>query len=249
MTDPFARPAAPPIADPFGQPNQTTYAPPVQPAQYPPQTAQPVYAPPAPAGYPSTPPTPAQPASGAYSGQQTQPYGDDPFGGPAPQTLRPRVRDLEGRLLLILPERLERGVVSKTLKNTDGSPVIQDRLTASVVVLDGGPVHYGGSPDARQSSQRKPHDKVAEVPWKIRSMWIQNVGLISQSEIAMLNVERRNRGLSLEPGAVTMVLGRLYQSEPTTNPEGSWLVSQPTDEDKALARNWLRANPSDPFGK
>lgn len=240
---PYAAPPAP-VTDPFGQPNQATYAPPVQPAQMP---AVPPATGPASPGYPAVPPGPAQAHSGQYGGA------DDPFGGPAPQTLRPRVRDLEGRLLLILPERLERGVVSKTLKNKDASgnlvPVIQDKLTATVVVLDGGPVHYGGSPEALQSSQRKPHDKVAEVPWKIRSMWIQNVGLISQSEIAMLNVERRNRGLALEPGAVTMVLGRLYQSEPATNPQGSWLVSEPTDEDKALARAWLRANPSDPFGK
>lgn len=257
MSDPFAQPTqyaapAPPSAPPATQPTDpfaaqpvTTYAQPGYP------TAQPAYAPTAPAGYPTAPPPPGQPASDPYGGQNGGQ--DDPFGGPAPQNLRPRIRDLEGRLLLIMPEKLERGVVSKTLKNKDASgnlvPVIQDRLTATVVVLAGPPVHYGGNPDARQTSQRKPHDKIAELPWRIKSMWIQNVGLISQCEIAMDNVERRARGVQLPPGSIFMVLGQLYQSEPTTNPEGSWLVHPPTDEEKAIARAWLRANPSDPFGK
>lgn len=202
-------------------------------------------------GYPGQPDPfgaqrPAQPAASPIP--QQQPDGADPFGGPAPQALRPRIRDLEGRLLLIIPQKIQRGLISKNLKNPDGTPVVQDRLTADVIVLDGGPVHYGGSPEALQTSQRKPHDKVADVPWRIPGMWINNVGLLSQTSEAMANVERQRSGATLPPGAVTMVLGRLYQADPVNQPQGSWLVSQPTDDEKALARGWLRANPRDPFG-
>jgi len=209
----------------------------------PPAPAQPAYAPPAPQGYPAVPASPPPATSAPHSGA------DDPFGGPAPQASRPRIRDLEGRTLLIIPQKIQRGLISRTLKDNNGQPVVQDRLTADIVVLaPAEPVAYGGSPEALQTSQRRPHDKSATVPWFIQGMWISNVGLISQTSVAMANVERQRAGVTLPPGSITMVLGRLFQDDPKNQPQGSWLIDKPTDEEMALARAWLRANPRDPFG-
>jgi len=220
------------MTNPFG-PDTTQTAP-----------AQPAYAPPAPQGYPTTPAAPPPAVSGQHGGA------DDPFGGPAPQANRPRVRDLEGRTLLIMPKSIKRGLISAILKDDKGNPVVQDRMTADVVVLaPAEPVAYGGTPENPQASQRRPHDKSAAVPWFIPGMWISNDGLVSQSSIALANVLRAQSGATPEPGAVTMVLGRLYQAEPTQRGrQGSWLIDKPTDEEKALARAWLRAKPRDPFG-
>jgi hypothetical protein len=135
-----------------------------------------------------------------------------------------------GRLVLITPIKVEFGIPNRLQPGTT-----QDRMTADVVILDGGPCAYGGQPEKPGG---KPHDKWAQVPHRTRGQYISSVGLISQCREAL---ERRRKG---QPG---MVLGRLYVGE-STDPakEGAWLVSDPTDADKALARAYLST--VDPFG-
>lgn len=166
---------------------------------------------------------PAVPVADAFAG-------GDPFSAPAPQQARgPRLRDLYGRLLLVLPHKLEVGVPNRLQAGT-----IQDRLTADVIVLDGGPIAFGGKPEA---TPPVPHDKTAQVPHKNPRMFISSVGLISQCRDALAKRAAGQNG---------MVLGRLTvgnAKEPGQN--APWLLTPPTEEDKVVARQYL-AN-VDPF--
>lgn len=168
---------------------------------------------------PGTPATAADPFGGA-----------DPFGDPAPQAPRgPRLRDMYGRLLLIIPIKLEEGLPNRLQAGTT-----QDRLTADVIVLDGGPISFGGRPEAQPPV---PHDKTEATPRKSPRMFISAVGLISQCREALA---KRLRG---EPG---MVLGRL--STGTAKEQGQnapYLLIPATDADKAIARQYLAS--VDPF--
>lgn len=176
----------------------------------------------------------AQPAPVAPVAAQPVPVvtapGDDPFSGPAPQQPRgPRLRDLYGRLLLVVPVKLE-----KDVPNRREPGKTQDRMTADVIVLDGGPIAYGGTPEKTPSV---PHDKTAQVPHKTAAQYISAAGIISQCREALA---KRMLG---QPG---MVLGRLtvgQAKEPGHN--APWLLSVPTDADKALARQYLAQ--VDPF--
>jgi hypothetical protein len=169
-----------------------------------------------------TPPRPAAPPA--------QPIDDDPFSGPALQEARgPRIRDCYNRLLLIVPHKLEEGIPNRLQPGQT-----QDRMTADVVVLDGGPINYGGKPEATPSV---PHNKVAGTPHKTNRMFISQVGIISQCREALA---RRAQG---KPG---MVLGRLSVGEapkPGQNPP--YLLQPPTDADKTIARSYLAT--VDPF--
>jgi hypothetical protein len=193
----------------------------------------PAAAPPAnPFGAPGAPVALTNPAGGATVPvpMPTSPAGEDPFAGPAPQQARgPRLRDLYGRLLLIVPHKLEEGVPNRLQAGTT-----QDRMTADVIVLDGGPIAYGGRPEA---TPPVPHDKTANVPHKTTRQYISSVGLISQCRDALA---KRLRG---EPG---MVLGRLAVGESKEpGQQGPWLLTPPTEQDKVIARQYLAT--VDPF--
>lgn len=209
MTNPFALATPPAAAAPAAQPNPFAAAQPTPGASAPATVAPQPFASPAIA--------------------QTAP-GDDPFSAPAPQAPRgPRLRDLYGRLLLLVPVKLEQGVPNRLQAGTT-----QDRMTADVIVLDGGPIAFGGKPEAVPSV---PHDKTAQVPHKTPGQYISSSGLISQCREALA---KRAQG---QPG---MVLGRLGVG--TKKEEGQsapWLLSIPTDADKALARQYLAQ--VDPF--
>jgi len=184
--------------------------------------AQPTPAPvstPVPTTVPAPAPTPA-------------PAGGDPFGDPAPQAPRgPRLQEMAGRLILITPKLTER-VLSSDPKRAGE---YDTRMTADVVILDGGPCAYGGKPEGRPPTQ---HDKTAQIPHRNRDMFISAVGIVSQSREAL---EKRQRG---EAG---MVLGRLgYGEQKRADYSAPWLLSVPTDADRALARAYLAT--VDPFG-
>lgn len=178
----------------------------------------------------STPP--AQPATPPANPAATD--GADPFSGPAPQQPRgPRLQEMYGRLLLILPTKLEEGIVSKFL-GTDGKPQVQDRMTADVVILDGGTIQYGGNPEKLGG---RPHDKTVEPPHRSTAMFISSKGLISQCREALA------KRLAGQPGA--MVLGRLAVGEAKTGQAAPYLLTPPTEADKQTARAYLAQ--VDPF--
>jgi len=155
----------------------------------------------------------------------------DPFSGPAPQEARgPRLREMYGRLLLIIPHKLEEGIPNRL----DPRGGTQDRMTADVVILDGGSVSYGGKPEA---TPPKPHTKVAGTPHKNSRMFISAVGMISQCREALAKKIR-----SGQPG---MVLGRLSVGEAKGDQNPPYMLTPPTDADKAVARAYLAT--VDPF--
>lgn len=156
--------------------------------------------------------------------------GADPFSAPAPQLARgPRLREMYGRLLLLIPLGVE--TVPNTLSKEAGAT--QERMTADVVILDGGPIDFGGKPEAMPPVA---HTKRVETPHKTERMYVSSVGLVSQCREALA------KRLSGQPG---MVLGRLARGEAKGNQEAPYLLSAPTDEDKALARQYLAQ--VDPF--
>jgi hypothetical protein len=183
--------------------------------------AAPMMAPPQAPQFLAPPGMPAAPTSG----------GTDPFDDPAPQRPKgPRLEEMYGRLLIIIPKGMER--VSG--KDSDGKPNEYDRMTADVVVLDGGPIAFGGDPNGRPPV---PHDQLAQVPHRNVAMFLSAKGIISQCRDAWA---KRQRG---EPG---MVLGRLTVGE-RKNPQHQppWLLDKATEADRALGRAYTAA--IDPF--
>jgi hypothetical protein len=176
--------------------------------------------------------TPAQPDPFAQAAD-----GSDPFAGPAPKAAKaPRIMDLGvGRLVMIRPcaaTTTEQPAHPSVLKTNPGATV--PRMTADVIVLDG-PYMYGGKPENGQ-----PHTITGQAGELFRAVWITQKGLISQ---CMTNADGSPRFGSSTPFA----LGRLYKGQATDgNPP--WLLSPPTPEDVAVARAWVAANPTDPFG-
>lgn len=161
---------------------------------------------------------------------------DDPFGGPAPRAPKgPRFREMHKRLLLILPKKLEEGVPNRLGEPGD----TQDRMTADVIILDGDPIAYGGEPEKVDG---KPHDKVAQIPHKNTAMFVSYSGIVSQCREALENYKAKK-------GGKTMALGRLGLGEvPTNGGNRPWVLQDPTEQDRAIAREYLRKNPpADPF--
>lgn len=167
----------------------------------------------------------AAPAPG-YGGPNPNP---DEFGTPdAVGGIRPRLKDAGvGRLVLIAPTRIERGIPNRLQKpDANGQVPLQDRMTADVVFLDGPPFMYGGDPDG-DGGPPKPHTMQANIPHEARSMWITNPLLIAQCE------------RSVGGGKV---LGRLTKGEasrPGLRPP--WKLADPTEPDRQIARDYLRA--------
>lgn len=184
---------------------------------------------------PVTVATPAPPAQ--FVQPPANPYGapsggTDPFDDPAPPRPRgPRLEEMSGRLLLVIPKGMDKG------KGTDdkGNATEYDRMTADVIVLDGGPMAYGGKPTGRPPV---PHDKVGQIPWREVGMYITGKAIISQARDAWAKRQRN------EPG---MVVGRLGYGEQPADPkfQAPWVLEKATPADKDIARAYLAT--IDPF--
>lgn len=160
----------------------------------------------------------------------------DPFSAPAPQSDRPRIRDMfnhaSPRLLLISPEKVEEVV----RKGENGKPDrTEDRMTATLVVLDGGPLDFGGAPE---KTIPVPHTVRVETPYEVESLFISGVGLVKQCRNAL-------RARELKNGEPTMVLGRLSTGEAKGGNNPPWILLDPTPEDMEIARQYL--NSKNPF--
>lgn len=168
---------------------------------------------------------PAQPFTAPATGS------DDPFSAPAPQRPRgPRLREMHGRLLLIMPTKVE--TVPNKKSQTPGAT--QERMTADVVVLDGGAITYGGRPEALPPV---PHTTTSNVPLKTEAMFISAVGLVSQCRDALAVRQKGGRG---------MVLGRLTVGEARdADSSPPYLLTPYTDADREIGKAYLAQ--VDPF--
>lgn len=168
-----------------------------------------------------------------FSAPASATTGTDPFGDPAAGTARPKMKDMYDRLLLISPEK-----VDQQPSLNDPSKMV-DRLTATVVVLDGGVFPFGGD---LSETPPIPHTVIIdadELPYKIDSMYVSAVGIVNQCRDALDARERKT-------GKPTMVLGRLKkgeQKDPTR--KAPWRLEKATDADKEIARAYI--NSQNPF--
>jgi hypothetical protein len=147
---------------------------------------------------------PAQtPAPGAIVGFATP----DPVGA-----TRPSVRDFVGRVIVVRPVKIERDV-----PNRSDPTKKQDRVTADVLVLDGGPLEFGGN-----VARGKPLTMVVQTPYLVKGMYISNTNMVQAVEAQV------GRGVVL--GRVSMGVA----SDPTHNPPFN-LNEVPQDDPKYAA--------------
>jgi hypothetical protein len=119
---------------------------------------------------------------------------------------RPAVRDLLNRVIVVRPTKFETNVPGVE----DGK--LQDRVTADVLVLDGGPLEFGGN-----VARGKPLTMTVQTPYLIKGMYISNTNMVDAVK------GQTGRGVVL--GRV--VLGRA--SKPTHNPP--YNLAEVTQED------------------
>jgi hypothetical protein len=142
-----------------------------------------------------------------------------------------KLENMYGRLILFFP--LSRETKPKnpsfiTPEDRASGNVMQDQITATIVVIDDGqggysPVTWGGDP-----MRNVPPSDSAALPYIRRGMWISQTKLIAQ--LAPY--------LPQTPGGLGgLVYGRPVKSGPERN--AAWYLQTPTDADTAAARNYL----------
>lgn len=236
MTNPFAQPAAAPVQP--AAPAANPYAQPAAPAAVPANPfgtgvpAQPAYQSAAPQAY-----APAQPAA-------TVPQGPPPalnMGGlasappPAPDGARgAKLADMYGRLTLIFPlsiTRQQRNAKFITPEQRQRGDLEQDRLVATVVVLDDGqggmqPIGHGGAPYALPPVA---HTESSPLPYVRKAMWITQTKLIEQLRSALPTTPG---------GAPGMICGRVIKAGPAQN--DPWYLQGATEGELGLAGQYLQ---------
>jgi hypothetical protein len=227
MTNPFAPPGQP--QQPAAQPGNP-FGPPAQPAAQPQQYAPPVQ---------QTAPVPAPQAYGVpgQQGSSQWPAGSTP--APLGSFTRPQAATIGGgqgadlvamygRLVLVLPQKIEHGLTSKFPDPATGLPRTQDRMTATFIVLDGpNPIAFGGNPYAMPPVA---HTKSEALPHVSKALWISQSKLIEQCADALAKVQRGESG---------MVLGRLKRAGTEAN--SAWVLEDATAEDEGIANYYLQA--------
>lgn len=131
-----------------------------------------------------------------------------------------KLDDLLGRLLLVVPLSIEDRPSTQPGKTNE----TYESLTCDVIVLDG-----------------EINDMIEAVPSTLEGIYISGGVIVPQLKPKLA---RGNR-------AAGMVLGRLGQQPSQTYKKGSpaWVLTEPTDEDKVIARPVATAYlaNSDPF--
>lgn len=124
-----------------------------------------------------------------------------------------------GRLVAIIPMKIERGV------KAPGENKTQDRITADVLIIDGGPITYGGKPWARPPIPDT--FVIQQLPYLARNVWISNSVLVTQLERKVGN---------------GIVVGRLYYGEAKNGNNAPYKISEdPTQEEIAFVTQWWAA--------
>lgn len=251
--NPFAQQQAAPAAAPQGNPYAQqhvqapvqSYAPPAAPQQGAPnpfaaqQQTAPAYAPhPAPQGpYGQTAPAQQQAPQqgGALPALGTASAPPPPVAGGGKGA---KWADMYGRLVLVFPLSLQQ-VPKNPQFITDADRaagnIYQDRMTATVVVLDGGsvdnmaPLQWGGNPYALGGS---PHTNSDPLPYVRKGMWINQSQIIGQCSPYL--PERERGGPNGAPG---VAVGRIVKTGPNQN--DPWYLTTPNEAELALANSYL----------
>lgn len=156
---------------------------------------------------------------------------DDPFAAPT-RSAFPKLDDLDGRLLLIKPTKLERDVPGKFGK--------QDRITADVVVLD------------------DPEEGVREID----KMYLSQKGIVGMLEGCLKPGKKpfvlgrlhrspsgdswRAKAEATEGGIDALIAEFFRKGGKGEEPQWYWDLGEFTPEEATIARNYLASN--DQFG-
>jgi hypothetical protein len=222
--NPFGGQQAAPPAQQYAPQQQAapSYAPPAPVQQYAPQQAAPVqqYAAPAPV--------------------QSAPQFGQLASAPAPVVGEGRGASLAhmfGRLVLVFPHREEtvpRRPEHITAEQRAAGNVNQQRLTATVVVLDAGPgrmdpIAVDGKPNAFPPV---PPSEYAPLPYVRKGMWINQSRMITQCRDFLPGAPNAGPG-----GAPGMLLGRVAKAGPQQN--DPWYLEPATEAELQLAQKYL----------
>ena len=154
------------------------------------------------------------------------------IGGPAAGGTNIGLRSLgEGRLVLFIPKREQTGKKYK-------SEETQQQIVTDVVVLDGGPVRFGGK--ARIDGSMEEPDTMIVEPGM--SGWFAPGAVIGSPSMLW-----HLRGALPDPMVGFPgrgVVGRLYKDPQYNN---SWKIKDPTAEDIARAQRWLAESANGTF--
>ena len=160
-------------------------------------------------------------ASGAKKGKRTYAKGEaQEFTG-----------DIEGRLLIIVPKKLETGVPSQFKDPKTGQPKLQDRITADVHVLDGTPITQviDGEGDVKLELKEP-----LTPPFMIPDAYISQTMLVQQLEDVV--------------GTGKFRFGRLGFLPPRPPNKKPFVLFGTTEDEKAQAKQYWNSRP-DPFGE
>lgn len=160
------------------------------------------------------------PAQGAAQTAQL-PSLDDPgaVGG-----VRPRIADLRNRTVIVQPLSIARNVPGVQ----PGS--LQDRITANIFVLDGGPLEFGGKPE-----KFVPHTLVVPTPFLAEGMYISQTNMV-QALTASLPSPQKPQG-----GLVVGVITQGRANNPQHNPPWNIVALEAGDPRRQLAASLLQA--------
>jgi hypothetical protein len=141
-----------------------------------------------------------------------------------------------GRLVLLFPHTIERGLPSK-FRDQSGQPKVQDKIIATVVVLDDGnggqqPIGYGGD---MTSFPQKPHTDYGQLPYVRKGLFVWQNSIIKQIEAWLPGGPQAPQD-GRTPG---MCLGRIAKDGPErTDP---WYLRDPNEQDTQLANYYIAA--------
>lgn len=147
-----------------------------------------------------------------------------------------QLADMYGRLCIVFPLREEtvpRNQQFITAEQRAAGNVNQQRLTATVVVLDSGPgsqvaggtIAWGGKPHALPPI---PHTNSDPLPYVRKSMWINQTQLIGQARAFL------PQGPGMPPG---LLAGRPVKTGPEHN--APWYLAPASDQEMTLVRQYL----------
>lgn len=150
------------------------------------------------------------------------------FDNPAPiGGARPRPRDMVGRTVFVQPLLIER--VPKPGSKTGE---MQDRVTANVTIVDGGPLDFGGAPE---KDVPVPHTNRVAVPHTAEGVFISQVNLVSALRRSLPTAARPQGGVCVG----FLEFGK--QSDPQKSVPINLVELDPTDPRRAAAGAVLNA--------
>lgn len=150
------------------------------------------------------------------------------FDDPAPiGAARPRVRDIVNRLVFVQPTVIER--VPKMGSKTGE---MEDRITANITVVDGGPLDFGGAPE---KDVPVPHTHRVATPYTADGVFVNQVNMVTACRKSLPSAARPQGGITLG----VIAFGK--QSDPTKSVPIMLNKVEQTDPRYPLASALLQA--------